>query len=318
MARYVLKRLVYLVAILWTLTVVIFGITQVLPGNVAKMIVGQFQDPTAIAAIEQKLGLNDPLPVQYWRWFSRVLHGDLGDSLVMQRPITPIVLDAFVNTMSLAVVSIVCVAVVGVALGVLGAVHHGQWSDHVTSLFTFVGISVPEFFWGIVLILLFAGYFKVLPSTGSAAFVDNPSEWLKHLILPVVTVTFTLLAHVARQTRSSMLEVLQTNYVRAARARGLPERVVILRHALRNALLPTITVLTLDLGFLVGEIVVVETVFAYPGFGRLTVYAIQQRDLPLMQACIVSISAIYVLANLIADLLYAYFDPRIRYGAVSA
>ena len=318
MARYVLKRLVYLVAILWTLTVVIFGITQVLPGNVAKMIVGQFQDPTAIAAIEQKLGLNDPLPLQYWRWFSRVLHGDLGDSLVMQRPITPIVLDAFVNTMSLALVSIVCVAVAGVALGVLGAVHHGQWSDHVTSLFTFVGISVPEFFWGIVLILLFAGYFKVLPSTGSAAFVDNPSEWLKHLILPVVTVTFTLLAHVARQTRSSMLEVLQTNYVRAARARGLPERVVIVRHALRNALLPTITVLTLDLGFLVGEIVVVETVFAYPGFGRLTVYAIQQRDLPLMQACIVSISAIYVLANLIADLLYAYFDPRIRYGAVSA
>src|SRR5438105_2765057 len=125
MARYVLKRLVYLVAILWTLTVVIFGITQVLPGNVAKMIVGQFQDPTAIAAIEQKLGLNDPLPLQYWRWFSRVLHGDLGDSLVMQRPITPIVLDAFVNTMSLAVVSIVCVAVVGVALGVLGADDHG-------------------------------------------------------------------------------------------------------------------------------------------------------------------------------------------------
>ena len=203
MARYVLKRLVYLVAILWTLTVVIFGITQVLPGNVAKMILGQFQDPIAIAAIEQKLGLNDPLPVQYWRWFSRVLRGDLGDSLVMQRPITPIVLDAFVNTMSLALVSILCVAVIGVALGVLGAIHHGQWSDHLASLVTFVGISVPEFFWGIVLILVFAGYFKLLPSTGTASFVDNPSEWLRHLILPVVTVTFTLLAHVARQTRSS-------------------------------------------------------------------------------------------------------------------
>src|SRR5581483_6115140 len=137
------------------------------------------------------------------------------------------------------------------------------------------------------------------------------------LILPVITLTFTLLAHVARQTRSSMLDVLQSNYVRSARARGLPERVVILRHALRNALLPTITVLALDFGFLVGEIVVVETVFAYPGLGRLTIYAIQQRDLPLMQACILITSAIYILANLFADLLYAYFDPRIRYGSVA-
>jgi peptide/nickel transport system permease protein len=312
--RYVLKRLLYLAAILWALTVVVFGITQVLPGNVAKMIVGQLQDPQAIAAIEQKLGLHDPLPVQYWRWFTGVLHGDLGDSLVMQRPITPIVLDALRNTISLALISIVCVAVIGVGLGVLGAVHRGQWIDHAGSLLTFLGISVPEFFWGIVLILLFAGYFKLLPSTGATSFADNPAEWLRHLILPVVTVTFTLLAHVARQTRSSMLEVLHANYVRAARARGLPERVVVLRHALRNALLPTITVLTLDFGFLVGEIVVVETVFAYPGFGRLTVYAIQQRDLPLMQACIITVSAIYVLANLLADLLYAYFDPRIRYG----
>jgi peptide/nickel transport system permease protein len=312
--RYVFKRLLYLIAILWALTVVVFGITQVLPGNVAKMIVGQFQDPQAIAAIEQKLGLNDPLPVQYWRWFSRVLHGDLGDSLVMQRPITPIVVDAFGNTLTLALISIVCVAVIGIGLGVLGAIRHGQWPDHLASLFTFVGISLPEFFWGIVLILLFAGYFKLLPATGSGSFAESPGEWLRHLVLPVVTVTFTLLAHVARQTRSSMLEVLQSNYVRAARARGLPERVVILRHALRNALLPTITVLTLDLGFLVGEIVVVETVFAYPGFGRLTVYAVQQRDLPLMQACIITISAVYVLANLLADLLYAYFDPRIRYG----
>jgi peptide/nickel transport system permease protein len=317
MARYVLRRLLYLVGTLWILTFIVFGITQALPGNVAKMILGQFQNAASIAALEKKLGLNDPLPVQYWRWFSGFIRGDLGDSLVMNRPIAPIVVESFGRTISLALISITVVALIGIAIGVIGAVRHDRPIDHISSLITFVGISVPEFFWGIVLILLFAGYFKLLPSTGYTPPSESIVGWLQHLVLPVATLTFTLLAHVARQTRSSMLDVLQSNYVRSARARGLPERVVILRHALRNALLPTITVLALDFGFLVGEIVVVETVFAYPGLGRLTIYAIQQRDLPLMQACILISSAIYILANLLADVLYAYFDPRIRYGTAA-
>ncbi len=316
MARYIVKRLLYLIAILWLLTVIIFGITQVLPGNVARMILGQFQNPQSLAALEAKLGLNDPLPVQYWRWFSRAIRGDLGDSLVMNRPVAPLVIDAFGRTISLALISIILVTIIGIAIGVIGAVYHDQPIDHLSALVTFVGISVPEFFWGIVLILLFAGYFKLLPSTGYVPLSENPLQWAQHLILPVATLTFVLLAHVARQTRSSMLDVLQSNYVRSARARGLPERAVILRHALRNALLPTITVLALDFGFLVGEIVVVEQVFAYPGLGRLTIYAIQQRDLPLIQATILITSAVYILANLLADLLYAYFDPRIRYGTL--
>lgn len=314
MARYLLKRLLYLVGILWALTLVIFGITQLLPGNVAVMILGQYQNPESLAAVSQKLGLNDPLPVQYWRWFSRLLHGDLGNSLVIERPIGPMVVEAFSHTATLAIIAITIVALLGVAIGVLGAVRHDQWQDHFSSVFALVGISVPEFFWGIVLILLFAGYLKLLPSTGYQDFSEDALGWLRHLVLPVATLTFTLIAHVSRQTRSSMLDVLQSNYVRSARARGLPERVVILRHALRNALLPTITVLALDVGFLVGEIVVVETVFAYPGIGRLMIYAIQQRDLPLMQACILLVSAVYCVANLGSDFLYAYFDPRIRYG----
>jgi peptide/nickel transport system permease protein len=315
MGRYLLKRIAYLVVILWVLTVVIFGITQALPGNVAVMILGQYQNPESLAALSQKLGLNDPLPVQYWRWFSHLLQGDLGQSLVIERPVAPMVVEAFGHTLVLALISLIVVTIVGIGIGVLGAVRHNHWADHASSVFALIGISVPEFFWGIVLILLFAGYFRWLPSTGFQDFGEDPLGWLAHIVLPVVTLTFTLIAHVSRQTRSGMLEVLQSNYIRAARSRGLPERVVILRHALRNALLPTITVLALDIGFLVGEIVVVETVFAYPGIGRLMVYAIQQRDLPLMQACIMVVSVVYCLANLGSDILYAYFDPRIRYAA---
>ena len=168
-----------------------------------------------------------------------------------------------------------------------------------------------------MLIVLFAGYFEILPASGIGDAKDDWFTWAQHLVLPVATMTLALVAHVSRQTRSNMLDVLQSNYVRAARAKGLPERLVIRRHALRNAMLPTITVLALDVGFLIGDFAVVETVFAYPGFGRLTVFAIQQRDLPLIQACALLLAGAYCLATVAADLLYAYFDPRIRYGGGS-
>jgi len=173
---------------------------------------------------------------------------------------------------------------------------------------------VPEFFWGLVFILVFSSYFKWLPTSGAASPGDGLWPMLSHLVLPVATLTFGLQAHVSRMTRSSILEALRSNYVRAARARGVAERIVILRHALRNAMLPTITVLAQDLGFLVGGIVAVETVFAYPGVGRLLVYSISRHDLPLMEAVILVVTAIYCLANLAADLLYGWFNPRIRYG----
>jgi peptide/nickel transport system permease protein len=181
-------------------------------------------------------------------------------------------------------------------------------------VFTFLGISVPEFFWGIVLMLLFAGYFRWLPAAGYVPLADGFWPWLSHLLIPVATLTFTLLAHVSRLTRSSVLEELQSSYVRTARAKGLPERVILVRHALRNGLLPTITVLALDVGWLIGGIVVVETIFAFPGVGRLLMFAIQRRDLPLLQVTILIVTSVYCLANLAADLLYAYVNPRIRYG----
>jgi peptide/nickel transport system permease protein len=225
--------------------------------------------------------------------------------------------DALAASSLLAVSSFLCVAILGISLGVIAAVRENRPVDYCVSIFTYLGISVPEFFWGIVLILVFARALNWLPAGGQGDAKEGLLVQVSHLVLPAATLTFTLIAHVSRMTRSSMIETLRSNYVRNARAKGLPERIVILRHALRNALLPTITVLAIDVGWLIGGIVVVETVFSYPGLGRLVMFAIERHDLPLIQGSILVIAAIYCVSNLVADLLYAVFNPKIRYGAAA-
>jgi len=314
MLIYISKRLAYIFLILVAMSILIFAITQILPGNVAQMILGQFASEESIKLLEAKLGLNDPLPVQYWRWARGIFHGDLGHSLVMDRPIAAMLKQAFMRSAVLAFFSFFFVTVIGIGLGVIAAVRKNSPTDHIVSVFTYFGISVPEFFWGIVFIMLFASYLGWLPSGQYVEMTESFRGWLVHLILPVATLTLTLIAHVSRLTRSSMLEALQSQYVRAARAKGLPERVVLVRHALRNALLPTITILAIDVGWLFGGIVVVETVFSFPGLGRLLIFAIGRQDLPLIQACILVITALYSFSNLFADLLYTYFNPRVRYA----
>ena len=314
MFAYFLRRLLAIVAILFVMSLLIFGITQILPGNVARVIAGQFATPDVIAAVEARLGLNEPAYVQYWRWASGILVGDLGQSMVMNRPVAPLLWEALKASAVLALASFILVAIFGVVLGVVSAVRQNKPTDHAISTFTYLGISLPEFFWGIVLIIVFARYLNLLPSGGIGDINDGLRSWASYLILPTATLTFTLIAHVSRLTRSSMIEALQSNYVRNARAKGLPENTVTYRHALPNALLPTITILAIDVGWLIGGIVVVETVFSYPGLGRLLVFAIERHDLPLIQASILVIAAIYALANLTADLLYAFFNPRIRYA----
>jgi peptide/nickel transport system permease protein len=313
MAYYIARRIAAIGLILVVISMLIFAITQALPGNVAHMIAGQFATPDVIAAIEAKLGLHDPLVVQYWRWATRILSGDLGQSLIMERPIGPMLRSALANSAILAAVSFAVVAIAGVCLGIVAALRHDTALDHGIAVATLLGISIPDFFWGIVLILVFAGYLHWLPS-GGAGDAASGGVSISHLVLPAATLTFALIAHVTRMTRSSMLETLSSQYVRYARAKGLPERVVVMRHALRNALLPTITVLAIDIGLLIGGIVVVEMVFSFPGLGRLLLFAIERHDLPLIQATILVVAAVYCFANLAADLLYAYFNPRIRYG----
>lgn len=318
MALYVIKRLLGIVAILAVMSVLVFAITQVMPGNVANVLAGQFADEATVRAIEHRLGLDAPAHVQYWRWAAGILSGNFGQSIVMERPVGPLVWEAFLSSALLASIAFVMVAVFGIVLGVVAAIRQNRFTDHAVSVFSYVGVSVPEFFWAIVGIIVFARYLDWLPSGGAGNLSQGFWSWASHLVLPVLTLTFTLIAHVSRLTRSSMIETLRSNYVRNARAKGLPEGVIIRRHALRNALLPTITVLAIDVGWLLGNIVVVEAVFSYPGIGRLLLFAIERHDLPLIQAGILLIAAVYCLANLIADLLYAYFNPKIRYGQIES
>jgi len=314
MTGYVMRRLVLVGVVLVAVSMLVFAITSILPGSVAHLILGPFAAPEQVKALELKLGLGDPLWLQYWRWVSGLAAGDFGRSLLMDRPVYPLIAEAFARSLTLTVVAFALIALIGVGLGVLAALRHNRPLDHAVSIGTYLGIAVPEFFWAIVVILVFAATLGWLPASGYEPLSAGFGVWLKHLIAPTLTLVFAHLAHVSRLTRSSMIEVLKSPYVTAARAKGLPERVVVLRHALRNALLPTITVLALDIGRLMGGIVVIETVFAYPGLGRLLVFSVQSRDIPTLQAAILVVAGVYALANLAADLLYAWLNPRIRYG----
>lgn len=314
MLIYVAKRLGYIAAILVAMSLLVFLVTHALPENTAGVILGEYSTAETRIALEHKLGLDLPLRVQYLHWAAGLVHGDFGQSVILEQPIAPILWPALGRSALIAIPTLLLVSVVGIGVGVAAAVQLDRPLDRLATVATYVAVSVPEFFWGLVFILVFSAYLKLLPTSGSASLSDGLWPMLSHLVLPVVTLTFGLQAHVSRMTRSSTIEALRSNYVRAARARGMSERTVILRHALRNAMLPTITVLAQDLGFLVGGIVAVETVFAYPGIGRLLVYSISRHDLPLMEAVILLVTAIYCLANLGADLLYGWFNPRIRYG----
>jgi peptide/nickel transport system permease protein len=314
MLGFAAQRLAAIAATLVVMSFVIFAVTQLLPGDVAHTILGQFATNEQIQALQQSLGLNDPWYVQYGRWVVGVFHGDLGRSLIMQRPIGPEVFAALGRSAMLALPAFILVTLVGLSLGVHSATHLGRASDHLLSTAQYLFIAVPEFFWAIIAILFFARYLGWLPATGSAPLSEGFWPWLSHVLLPIATLVCGLIAHVSRLTRSGMIEVLQSTYIVAARGRGLSRREVLWRHALPNAILPAITVLAIDVGILIGGIVVVETVFAYPGLGRLLVFAVEQRDLPLLQAGVLVVTAVYGLANLVADLLYGYFNPRIRFG----
>ena len=314
MTGYIARRLLFVVLVLVAVSMLVFGITALLPANVAYLILGPFAPPEQVRALELKLGLTDPIWQQYVRWAGGFLSGNLGESTLMNRPIGPLLMEAIGRSMMLTGASFVLIAVIGVGLGIAAALRHGRPLDHGISVGTYLGIAVPEFFWAIIVIIVFAAWLGWLPASGYEPLSAGFTVWAKHLIAPTMTLVFGHLAHVSRLTRSGMLEVLQSPYVTAARAKGLPERVVVMHHALRNALLPTITVLALDFGRLMGGIVVVETIFAYPGLGRLIVFSIQNRDLPTLQAAILVVAAVYALASLLADLLYARFNPKIRFG----
>jgi peptide/nickel transport system permease protein len=294
-------------------SVLIFGIVQILPGDVAVMILGTSATPGDLAALRVKLGLNRPAPLRYLDWIGGTIRGDWGTSLLYQVPVRPLVLERLGRSAVLAGLALGIGVPLAIGLGVLSALRRGRLVDQAVGLVTLVAVSLPEFIIGTVLILVLAFRFALLPP--SSLIDPRASLWraAPSLVLPTLTLVLALLAHMTRMTRASMLEVLEQPYVRAARLRGLKPRRVVLRHALRNALLPTIGIIAINVGYLIGGIVVVETVFAYPGLGRLMVDAVNHRDVPVIQMVALVIALSYALANLAADLAYAYLNPRIRY-----
>ena len=315
MARYALRRLASIALILVLVSGIVFTAIHVLPGSAATLILGEYATPEALRTLEREMGLDRPLLVQYTGWIRDVLSGDWGTSLAMKQPVATIVAHRLRNSATLAAAAFLVVVLVGIPLGTLAALRRGRPLDVAIVAGTYLGISIPEFVTGLVLLLVLAGpSVGWLPTSGYADLSGGVGPWARHLVLPAATLTIILLAHVVRQTRSGVADVLAAPYIRTARLKGATERRVVLRHALRNGLLPTITVLALDLGYLMGGIVIVEEVFAYPGMGRLIIYAVQNRDLPLLQMCALVVASVYVLANFAADLLYAWFDPRIRYS----
>jgi peptide/nickel transport system permease protein len=314
-ARYALKRLASIAVILLLVSAIVFAAIHVLPGSAANLILGEYATPEALRTLEREMGLDRPLLVQYASWIGGVVTGDWGESLAMRQPVATVVAYRLRNSAILAGVALAVVVLVGIPLGTLAALRRGRPLDLAIVTATYVGISIPEFVTGLILVLVLAspslGWF---PTSGYVELSTGAAAWARHLVLPAATLTIVLLAHVVRQTRSGLADVLATPYVRTARLKGATERRVVLRHALRNGLLPTITVLALDLGYLMGGIVVVEEVFAYPGMGRLIVYAVQNRDVPLLQMCALVVASVYVMANFAADLAYAWLDPRIHYA----
>lgn len=309
---YVVRRLTYGALSLVILSVIIFICTNLLPGDAAVAILGENAAPEALQAIRDRLGFERPLPVQYGAWIAGVVRGDLGVSTTLNQPVGDLIAPAFNTSLAVATLTLLIATAIAIPLGVLAALRRGRRTDAAILTGSYVGISIPEFVIGPLLILLLASPpLSLFPSSGHIPFATDPVGWVSYAALPVTTLAIVLVAHLMRQTRSGMLDVLASDYIRTARLKGLPERLVIRRHALRNGLTATITVLALDVGYLMGSIVVVEEIFAYPGLGRLVIYAVANRDLPLVQGTTLVIGAIYVLTNFLADLAHGFFNPRV-------
>ena len=311
---YLLERLFYISITLIIISAILFFVTMILPGNAAVMILGEYATPDALEAMENKLGLDQPIYIQYFNWVRGVAVGDFGKSLTMELPIADLVLFRLKNSAILAGLSLLVVIFVAIPLGVWASLRQNSLADRAIQMISYLGISIPEFATGTLLVVFLAGpLLSIFPSGGYKPFSEGIWQAFRYLILPTTTLIIVLIAHIMRQTRSEMVEVMHANYIRAARLKGLRERAVIFKHALRNALLPTVTVLAADVGYLIGSVVVVEEVFAYPGLGRLIIYAIGNRDIPLLQAAALVIASVYAFSNFAADLVYAWLNPKIRY-----
>ena len=311
---YILNRLLSIALTLVLISIITFAVTNILPGDVAMMVLGTQSNPAALAGLRATLGLNDPLVVQYGHWVAGMLTGHFGQSLMFKVAIGPLLLQKMKASALIVVLSMAMALACAVPLGVWSAVHRNRWQDSTASSVALFGISLPDFFWGIVLILLFARTLGWLPSSGFADPGEDFASALQHAFLPALALALGLMAHLTRVTRSTMTGILNQEFIRVARAKGLGERTVVWRYALANAVGPIMTVAGLQVGYLFGSIIVVETLFNYTGMGWVTYQALLNRDVPLIETAVFLIAAVVMLVNFVVDLLYLAVDPRLRTG----
>jgi peptide/nickel transport system permease protein len=312
LAALITRRFFELVLLLIGISFLVFGSMHIAPGDPASIIGGPTATDSDIAAIRDNLGLNDPFLVQYWDYLKGVFQGDFGYSYQTKQSVSEAIAVRFPNTLNLAIASMIVAIVIGLTAGIISALKQNSWLDVSSTVVALAGISIPNFWLGTILILVFAVNLQVLPVGG----LDSPFwtiEGMKQLILPAITLGTGSAAMIARMSRSSMLEVIRADYIRTARAKGLKEKTIIWIHALKNSMIPVITVIGLNFGFLLGGTIITEQVFAINGVGRLMIDAIAARDFPMVQGSVLLVATLFVLVNLLVDIIYVFIDPRISY-----
>jgi peptide/nickel transport system permease protein len=311
MSRYILKRVGLTVITLVIVSFVVFAASQLLPGDVGRTILGPYASQQQVDALDHSLGTDKALPVRYWNWASDFVRGDWGVSPVQNVEVRPLVLHRLKNSLILGAFAMILIVPFSIFMGVMAALNYGKTTDRVISVTGLSMLGLPEFVVGVILIVVFAVQLGWFP-TSSQVPGTNPVDWFRQLLLPAIPLGFVLFGYISRMARAGTVDALQSNYVRTAILKGLPRRYVVWRHVVRNSLLPTITVVSVQVGYLVGGLVVVETLFAYPGIGQLTYESALGHDLPTLEACVLMIAIIYCVANLLADLTYGLLNPRVR------
>ncbi|MFO1060614.1 MAG: ABC transporter permease [Dongiaceae bacterium] len=315
MLKALLRRLGLSLVTLWLLSLIVFVGAQLLPGDVGRAILGPLADERAVQVLNHQLGVDRPLVVQYWDWISHFVQGDLGMSLALRRPIAPFMADALLHSLKLAGVAFLIVVPLSLFAGVVSALHVGRPLDRILSLVGLSGTVVPEFVSGLVVIMIFGVWLRWLPISATWPVKAGFFGQLYHLILPSIPLVFVLFGYISRMARAGTIEALEADYTRTAVLKGLPTRIVLWRHVLRNALLPTLAVIGSQTGYMIGGLVVIEILFRYQGIGSLIYTAANAKDLPMLQAGVLTVGLIYTVVTLIVDLLNALLNPRIRFGA---
>jgi peptide/nickel transport system permease protein len=314
MLVYLLRRILLAIPVMFVVATGVFLLLFLTPGDPVSVILGPDASPQQVSELRQRLGLDQPVPIQIARWFSRLLQGDLGQSIYLNRPVVQTILERAEPTILLTLLATLFAIVVGLPIGIISAIRAGSWADFGAMLVALGGISMPSFWVGLNLMFVFAVVMGVLPVAGYQPLSKGLWENLRYMILPAVTLGFAQAALLARMSRSMMLEVLREDYVRTARSKGVAERMVVLSHALRNAMVPLVTVMGLTFAILMGGAVITEQVFNIPGVGRLLVQSVLRRDYPVVQGIVLVIAFNYVVINLVVDILYGLFDPRVRHS----